>query len=155
MGGSLSVHGGRVSIHRSHGANLSDWVEKVQHNRDVGRAEAVRFYRSYPSVGPIMTFLKRRSIWESGIGTQGTGAGEIIALRGQQVKPRQNRLCWLSQKRAQKRSYIRCSKAREIEYTPMVKLTLMAWEICYRDLTNRVTTLFTSVRKEADRVGPA
>jgi hypothetical protein len=57
-----------------------------------------------------------------------------------QVKPRHNRLYWLSQKRAEKPSCTECMKAREIAYMPLVTLALMASEIDHRDLTNRVTT---------------
>jgi hypothetical protein len=66
--------------------------------------------------------------------------------------PRQNRLCWLSQKRPEKRSHIQRSKAKETESIPLVKCPRMALEIDRRDLTNRVRTSFTSVRTEADRV---
>jgi hypothetical protein len=59
-------------------------------------------------------------------------------------KPRHDRLCWLIQKHPEKRSCIRRLKARETEYIPLLKLTYMALEIDRRDLTNRVTTSFTS-----------
>jgi hypothetical protein len=45
-------------------------------------------------------------------------------------------------------------KARETEDIPLVKCSPMALEIEGCDLTNRVRTWFTSVRNEADRVGP-
>jgi hypothetical protein len=44
-------------------------------------------------------------------------------------KPGHDRLRWLSQKRAEKRSCIRRSKARESEAMPLVKRTPMALEM--------------------------
>ena len=46
-------------------------------------------------------------------------------------------------------------KIRETEAMPLVTRPPMALEIDCRALTNRVTTSFTSVRSEADRVGAA
>jgi hypothetical protein len=67
-------------------------------------------------------------------------------------KPRHDRLCWLSQKHAQRRSRIRRVEARETEAMPLGKRTLVVLDIDCRDLTNRVTTSFTSVGNEADRI---
>jgi hypothetical protein len=58
----------------------------------------------------------------------------------------------VSQKRAEKRPCIERLKGEEIAYIPLVILTRKALEINHRDLTNRVTTSFTSVRNEADRI---
>jgi hypothetical protein len=55
----------------------------------------------------------------------------------------QDRLCWLSQKRAEKQSRTECMKAREIAYMPLPTLAPMASEIYHCDLTNRVKTFFT------------
>jgi hypothetical protein len=66
------------------------------------------------------------------------GASRKRPIHPHPFKPRHHRLCWVRQEHVEKRSGIRRLKAREIEYAPLVKLTLMAWEICYRDLTNRV-----------------
>jgi hypothetical protein len=60
-----------------------------------------------------------------------------------------DRLCWLSQKRAEKRSYIQHLKAREIEHSS-VTLTLMTLEIDHRDLPNRVKASFTLMGNSAD-----
>jgi hypothetical protein len=65
-----------------------------------------------------------------------------------------DRLCWLSQKRAEKQSCTECLKAREIAYMPLVTLAPMASEIYHRDLTNRVTTSFTLVGHGADSPEP-
>jgi hypothetical protein len=52
----------------------------------------------------------------------------------------------------EKQSCIEHLKVREITDIALVALTLRALEIAPRDLTNRVTTSFTSVRNEADRI---
>jgi hypothetical protein len=67
-------------------------------------------------------------------------------------KPGQDRLCWLIQKRSEKRACIRHSKARETEAMPLVTRTPMALEMDGCALTNRVKTSFTPVRSEADLV---
>jgi hypothetical protein len=64
------------------------------------------------------------------------------------------RLCWLTQKRAEKWADTQRSKARETEPMSLVTRTPLALEISHRDLTNRVTASFTSVRTADDRVGP-
>ncbi len=53
-------------------------------------------------------------------------------------QPGHDRLCWLIQKRAEKRAYIRRLEARETEAMPLVKHTPTVLEIGSRDLTNRV-----------------
>jgi hypothetical protein len=69
-------------------------------------------------------------------------------------KPRHDRLCWLSQKCAQKRYCIQCLKAREPEYIPLATHTLKALEIDRRDLTNRVTTSWVcAISMKADDGG--
>ena len=60
-----------------------------------------------------------------------------IAFRGI-TDPHLNRLCWLSQERAEQQSCIRRVKAREIPYIPLVPLTPMALEMGRRALTNGV-----------------
>ena len=69
----------------------------------------------------------------------------MIKARAVPPKPRQNRLCWLIQKRAEEQSCLQCLMARESEYTPLLKLTSRALEIDRHELTNRVKTSFTSV----------
>jgi hypothetical protein len=49
------------------------------------------------------------------------------------------RLCWLTQKRAERRAYKQRPKARETKSMPLVTRTLLALEIDRRDLTNRVS----------------
>ena len=63
-----------------------------------------------------------------------------------------DRFCWLSRKCQDKWFCIRCSKARETEDIPLVKLTPMLVKMDHHDLPNRVTTSFTSVRTDADRI---
>jgi hypothetical protein len=65
-------------------------------------------------------------------------------------KPRHDRLCWLSQKRAETWSCIRRVKARKPRTFPG-GTTSMALEVDRRGLTNRVTTSVTPVCMEADR----
>src|SRR5262245_61425156 len=65
-------------------------------------------------------------------------------------KLRQNRLCWLTQTRAEKRADTQRSKARETQPMSLVTLTPLALETGHRDLTNRVNTSFTSVGSSAD-----
>src|SRR5262245_4337262 len=50
----------------------------------------------------------------------------------------QDRLCWLTQKRAEMRADTQRSKARETEPMSLVTRTHLALEIGHRDLTNRV-----------------
>jgi hypothetical protein len=65
-----------------------------------------------------------------------------------------DRLCWLIQKRSEKRACIRHSKARETEAMPLVTRTPMALEMDGCALTNRVTTPFTLVGNSADSPAP-
>ena len=85
------------------------------------------------------------------------GALVVGRVRGGTLpgKARHNRLCWVSQKRAEKRPCIERLKGEEIAYIPLVILTRKALEINHRDLTNRVTTSFTPVRTEADLIPQA
>jgi hypothetical protein len=55
----------------------------------------------------------------------------------------QDRLCWLMQKRAVKRSCIERLKAKEIAYILLMTLLLLALDIAPCDLPNRVKTFFT------------
>jgi hypothetical protein len=50
----------------------------------------------------------------------------------------QDRLCWLNQKRADQRFWIRCLEVRETEDISLVKLTPMVLEMDHHDLPNRV-----------------
>src|SRR6266850_3326204 len=61
MGGPLSVHGGRVSIHRSRGASLSDWTDKVQHNQYLWRPHPVRPDPNLPPPAPSRELRWRSS----------------------------------------------------------------------------------------------
>jgi hypothetical protein len=65
-------------------------------------------------------------------------------------KPRQRRLCWLSQNRTEKRLCIRRLKGRDTEHFLLLKPTLMTSKFGRRDLTNRVITSFTLVGHSAD-----
>jgi hypothetical protein len=60
------------------------------------------------------------------------------------VKHGHDRLCWLTQKRAEKRAYKQHSNARGTESMSLVTRTPIPLEIDYRDLTNRVTTFLTT-----------
>jgi hypothetical protein len=64
-------------------------------------------------------------------------------------KARHDRLCWLTQKRAEKRDDKQRSKARETESISLVTRTPLALEIGHRDLPNRVTTSYTLARNDA------
>jgi hypothetical protein len=66
------------------------------------------------------------------------------------LKHGHDRLCWLIQKRVEKRFYIRRVEVRGTKYIPLEKLTSIALEIGRRDLTNSVTTSFTLVGNSAD-----
>jgi hypothetical protein len=70
------------------------------------------------------------------------------------LKHGHDRLCWVSQKCAEKRSCTWCLKGRETGAMPLEKLTSMALEIDRRALTNRVTTSFTLVGNSADSPEP-
>jgi hypothetical protein len=59
-------------------------------------------------------------------------------------------ICWLIQKRTEKRAYKKRSKARETESMSLVTCTAMVLEIDRRDLPNRVTISFTPVRNDDD-----
>ena len=82
--------------------------------------------------------------------------GEAVqgSRQGLPHKPRQSRLCWLTQKRVEKRADTQRSKAKGIHAMALVARTPMVLETDQRDLPNRVRALFTSAGNEADRVGP-
>jgi hypothetical protein len=61
------------------------------------------------------------------------------------LKPRHDRVCWLTQKRAEKRADTQRSKVRETKPISLVTRTPLALEIGHRDLTNRVTASVTPV----------
>jgi hypothetical protein len=71
----------------------------------------------------------------------GNNRGEMAEGR----KPRQNRLCCVSQKRAEKQACIQRLRARETEAIPLVTHSSMALAIGRSDLPNRVTVSFTPV----------
>jgi hypothetical protein len=60
-----------------------------------------------------------------------------------------DRLCWLSQKRSEKRSCIRHLKTNKTVDIPLVTRRPRSLKIDHRDLTNRVTTSFTLVGSSA------
>jgi hypothetical protein len=67
-------------------------------------------------------------------------------------KPCQSRLCWLSQKHAEKQSCIQRLKASQIGLVPLVSLVFMTLQMRHGDLPNRVRASFTSVGNEADLI---
>jgi hypothetical protein len=67
------------------------------------------------------------------------------ACRCRKLKHGQDRLCWLMQQSAAKRSCIQCLQISRIEYIPLVIRTPLALEIDRRELTTRVRPFVETV----------
>jgi hypothetical protein len=65
-----------------------------------------------------------------------------------------DRLCWLSQIRADQRFWMRSLEVRETEDISLVKRTPMVLDVSHCDLPNRVTTSFTPVGNCPDSPKP-
>jgi hypothetical protein len=103
-----------------------------------GSAFPLRLLRD-PQMRPDRSAGEARQCVASDALARAGGAGGIRRLASS-LSPRHDRLCWLIQKCAGKRSCTRRSKAKETADIPLVIRTPMALQIDRGELTNRVTT---------------